>query len=79
VQVDAADPAVAGRVLTGLGLTGLAPTPAGVIADLGAADPEQVLAALVAAGAGVRQFVLHRPTLEDLFVTLTGEGFDVER
>jgi hypothetical protein len=33
----------------------------------------------VDAGVAVRQFVLHRPTLEDLFVRLTGEGFDVER
>ncbi|CAA9410105.1 MAG: hypothetical protein AVDCRST_MAG35-1383, partial [uncultured Quadrisphaera sp.] len=41
------------------------------------ADGERVLAALVAAGAGVRQFVLERATLEDLFVGLTGEGFDV--
>jgi ABC-2 type transport system ATP-binding protein len=79
VQVDAADPAVAARVLTGLGLAAVAPTPTGVVADLGGAEPDQVLSALVAAGAGVRQYVLHRPTLEDLFVTLTGEGFDVER
>ena len=34
-------------------------------------------ALVVAAGTGVRQFVLERSTLEDLFVTLTGEGFDV--
>jgi len=79
VQVDAADAAVAARVLTGMGLSAVAPTPTGVVADLGDAVPEEVLAALVAAGAGVRQYVLHRPTLEDLFVTLTGEGFDVER
>ena len=46
-------------------------------ADLGGADPERVLAALVAAGAGVRQFTLQRATLEDLFVSLTGEGFEV--
>jgi ABC-type multidrug transport system ATPase subunit len=79
VQVDTAEPEIAGRVLSGLGLGAVAPTPTGVVADLADADPERVLAALVAAGAGVRQYVLHRPTLEDLFVTLTGEGFDVER
>ena len=49
----------------------------GVSGDLGTADPEALLAALVAAGAGVRQFTLVRGTLEDLFVSMTGEGFDV--
>ena len=79
VEVETADAAVATRVLTDLGLQAVAATPTGVVADLGTALPERVLAALVAEGAGVRQYVLHRPTLEDLFVTLTGEGFDVER
>ena len=40
---------------------------------------EQVNAALVAAGVPVRGLVVERPTLEDLFVQLTGEGFDVVR
>ena len=48
-----------------------------VSVDLGPADPEALLAALVSAGAGVRQFTLVRGTLEDLFVSMTGEGFDV--
>jgi len=79
VEVETADAAVARRVLADVGLQGAVATPTGVVADLGAAEPERVLAALVGAGVGVRQYVLHRPTLEDLFVTLTGEGFDVER
>lgn len=41
------------------------------------AAPEQVVAALVAAGVPVRGFAVEQPTLEDLFVQLTGEGFDV--
>ena len=40
---------------------------------------EEVNAALVTAGVPVRGLVLERPTLEDLFVSLTGEGFDVVR
>ena len=36
-----------------------------------------VVAALVAAGVGVRGFTVEPPSLEDLFVALTGEGFDV--
>jgi hypothetical protein len=35
------------------------------------------VAALVAAGVGVRGFVVERPNLEDVFVELTGAGFDV--
>ena len=34
-------------------------------------------AALVTAGVGLRGFVVDRPGLEDVFVGLTGEGFDV--
>ena len=41
------------------------------------ASPEQVCAELVQAGIGVRGFAVASPSLEDLFVGLTGEGFDV--
>jgi len=41
------------------------------------ASPEQVCAELVQAGVGVRGFAVTSPSLEDLFVGLTGEGFDV--
>ena len=40
-------------------------------------EGEQVVAALVHAGVGVRAFAVASPSLEDLFVALTGEGFDV--
>lgn len=40
-------------------------------------EPDAVVAALVAAGVRVRGFALERPSLEDRFVALTGEGFDV--
>jgi len=46
-------------------------------AVLGDASPEQVCAELVQAGIGVRGFAVTSPSLEDLFVGLTGEGFDV--
>lgn len=39
--------------------------------------PEQVVAALVHSGVPVREFTVSEPDLEDLFVALTGEGFDV--
>jgi ABC-2 type transport system ATP-binding protein len=38
---------------------------------------ETISAALVHAGVALRGFSVSRPTLEDLFVALTGEGFDV--
>ncbi len=48
-----------------------------VSAVLGEAVPERVCAELVQAGVGVRGFAVTSPSLEDLFVGLTGEGFDV--
>jgi ABC-2 type transport system ATP-binding protein len=48
-----------------------------VTALLGDTSPEQVCAELVHAGIGVRGFAVTSPSLEDLFVGLTGEGFDV--
>jgi ABC-2 type transport system ATP-binding protein len=39
--------------------------------------PEKVVAACVHAGVAVTGFRVGRPTLEDVFVSLTGEGFDV--
>ena len=45
---------------------------------LGDASPEQVCAELVHAGIGVRGFAVTSPSLEDLFVGLTGEGYDVD-
>ena len=50
------------------------PPPAG--AD-GAVAPEAVVAALVAAGVRVRGFATEQVSLEERFVALTGEGFDV--
>ena len=40
-------------------------------------EPEAIVAALVAAGVRVRGFAVERTSLEDRFVALTGEGFDV--
>lgn len=76
--VTTTDPAAAAAVLTEHGLTEVETGPdfARAIADPDHA-PEELVAALVAAGVGVRGFTLERPSLEDLFVELTGEGFDV--
>ena len=52
-----------------------APLPAA--AGNGAVAPEAMVAALVAAGVRVRGFATEQVSLEDRFVALTGEGFDV--
>jgi ABC-type multidrug transport system ATPase subunit len=77
VQVSTEAPAQARDVLRCLGLTDARTVDGGATAVLGDAQPEPVVAALVAAGVGVRGFVVERPRLEDVFVQLTGEGFDV--
>ncbi|AGZ42333.1 ABC transporter ATP-binding protein [Actinoplanes friuliensis] len=70
-------PAEAARVLRTLGLTELAETAAEASGQLGAVAPEKVVAALVHDGVAVRGFTVEAPSLEDVFVSLTGRGFDV--
>ena len=48
-----------------------------VSAATGTVEVEAACAALVADGVRVRGLVVERPSLEDAFVALTGEGFDV--
>jgi ABC-2 type transport system ATP-binding protein len=48
-----------------------------VSAQLGELAPERVCADLVLAGVPVAGLATPPPSLEDLFVELTGEGFDV--
>ena len=69
----------AAAVLVALGLSKVTREADVVQAVLGALPPEQVSAALVRAGIDLIGFEVRRPSLEQLFVTLTGEGFDVAR
>ncbi|MEN3357199.1 MAG: type transport system ATP-binding protein, partial [Mycobacteriales bacterium] len=81
VRIETSDPARAGELLRGLGLAEIAVDSAGPVASVGAllgtAEPESVLSTLVHADVPVRQFTVDSPGLEEMFVTLTGEGFDV--
>lgn len=77
VHVVTTSPEDARRVLVGLGLADVTVVPDGVTAAPGAIEPERVVAALVAGDVGVREFTVSSPSLEELFVSLTGEGFDV--
>ncbi len=77
VVVQTADTDDAAKVFAGLGLADPQAEPGHASAVLGDAEPERVCAELVQAGVGVRGFSVAAPSLEDLFVELTGEGFDV--
>jgi ABC-2 type transport system ATP-binding protein len=72
------DPDLATRVLTGLGLAGVTAIGREVTADLGDLLPEDVNATLVRAGVPVAGLDTPQRSLEDQFVELTGEGFDVD-
>ena len=78
VEVQTDDVGRAIEVLRGLGM---APDAAGstVRAELGDRRPEDVSRHLVLGGVALRGFAIERPSLEDTFVALTGEGFDVAR
>jgi ABC-2 type transport system ATP-binding protein len=79
VRISTPDTADVARVLEGLGLSDVVITTENelVSARLGETAPEQVAAAVVTSGARLRGLRVERPDLEDLFVSLTGEGFDV--
>ena len=77
ILVRTAEPARAAQVLTGLGLTEVTVAGREVTAQLGGQAPETVCAELVHAGVPVAGLDTPRASLEDLFVELTGEGFDV--
>jgi ABC-2 type transport system ATP-binding protein len=85
ISIRTGDVDAAAKVLAKLGLTdtvaadGVLSAALGDMAGLGDDAPEKICAELVSAGIGVRGLAVETPSLEDLFVGLTGEGFDVER
>jgi ABC-2 type transport system ATP-binding protein len=70
-------PGDAARLLESLGLTEVTETAAEASGQLGSTPPEKVVAALVHDGVPVRGFSVEARSLEDVFVGLTGKGFDV--
>ncbi|WP_406285109.1 ATP-binding cassette domain-containing protein [Streptomyces sp. NBC_00209] len=79
LAVTTPDAADAARVLKEHGVTGITVDDDRVRADAppGTVEPADLNAALVRAGVRVRAFGVERASLEDAFVALTGEGFDV--
>ena len=77
VRVDTDRTEDAARVLTELGLSEVAGSPGYVTATLGDVAVEKIVPNLVNACVPVLGFAVLQPSLEDVFVSLTGEGFDV--
>jgi ABC-2 type transport system ATP-binding protein len=79
LRVETADAGNAAKVLDRLGLESIIVTGEVVSAQLDGQRPEECNRELVLAGVGVRSLTTDRRSLEDAFVALTGEGFDVAR
>jgi ABC-type multidrug transport system ATPase subunit len=77
VRVDTDRPEDAARLLTELGLSEVASSRGYVTATLGDVAVEKIMPNLVNACVPVLGFAVLQPSLEDVFVSLTGEGFDV--
>jgi ABC-2 type transport system ATP-binding protein len=81
VSVTTPDVDVAASTMTRVGMSAVdvAADRQRVTAQLGTVAAEDLAAALVADGVRLRGLSVVRPDLEDLFVSITGEGFDVLR
>ena len=77
ILVRTGEPALAAEVLGRLGLADVTVAGREVTAQLGGQAAETVCAELVHSGVPVAGLETPRASLEDLFVELTGEGFDV--
>jgi ABC-type multidrug transport system ATPase subunit len=79
LRVETDDASGAAKVLDRLGLEAITVTGEVISAQLDGQRPEECNRELVLAGVGVRSLTTDRRSLEDAFVALTGEGFDVAR
>jgi len=81
IRITTPDIAAAVRLLQNLELLDVAEdvVTGSVTGRLGDLEPDRVAAALVHGGVRLRGLSVERPHLEDLFVAITGEGFDVLR
>jgi lantibiotic transport system ATP-binding protein len=76
-RVETDQPEVAAEIMRGLGLLDVHVTHGAATGRLADVAPEKVVAACVHQGVPVLGFRVGSPSLEDVFVALTGEGFDV--
>jgi ABC-2 type transport system ATP-binding protein len=78
IVIRTAQPGEAAKTLDTLGLADIRSADGEVSAQLSDQIPERICRELVMAGVGVAGLDTPQPNLEDLFVGLTGEGFDVD-
>ena len=76
-RIESDQPEEAARIMRELGLTEVRVGLRGASGRLGSVAPEKVVTACVHAGLSVTRYVVDAPLLEEIFVSLTGEGFDV--
>jgi len=79
LRIETTEPDAAARVLTNLGLAVSEQAPGYVMSSMNDLPADQINASLVNAGVPVHGLRVERAALEDFFVQLTGEGFDVVR
>jgi ABC-2 type transport system ATP-binding protein len=77
IRIRTSEPARAAELLAGIGLSEIAVAGGDVSASLGEHAPDRINADLVHGGIPVSGLETIKPSLEDLFVELTGEGFNV--
>ncbi len=77
ILIRSTETSAATDILVKLGLSDISVAAGRVTASLGQHAPEKINAELVHAGVPVAGLETVQPSLEDLFVELTGEGFDV--
>lgn len=75
--VQTEQPLVAARIMRELGLGDVRTTHTSAVGVLGEVAPEKIVATCVYQGVPVTGFSVDTPSLEEVFVHLTGEGFDV--
>jgi ABC-type multidrug transport system ATPase subunit len=76
-RVETDQPEEARRVMQELGLREVHVLGGAAVGRLGGVAPEKIVATCVHQGIAVLGFRVGSPSLEDVFVSLTGEGFDV--
>lgn len=77
VRLETDQPQIALQVLEEFALSDIRLDHRTAMGELGDVAPEKIVAACVHRGLGVLGFQVVAPSLEDAFVALTGEGFDV--
>jgi ABC-2 type transport system ATP-binding protein len=76
-RVETDQPQVAARIMTELGVRDVRVEHGSAVGELDGTAPEKIVAGCVQQGLAVTGFRVETPSLEDTFVALTGEGFDV--